>query len=227
MADYLPDREAELVTWIGTFKSLILVHFADYGLSNAQATSYGTLATSFITAYNLAKADATRSPANIIAKNDAKKLVVASTRQLAGIIQKFPGTTDEMRSQLGLTVPSPRTPIPPPTDIPTLEVVERIGTNVRIRIHDGTGRRGRPAGVQGARVYSHVGTTAPVDPNEYEMEGQATRAFVDIQFPADTAPGTSVWFTACYYNPRGEVGPACQPVQTFIAGGALPMGEVA
>src|SRR5687768_15548663 len=116
--DFLPSREAELVTWIGTFRTLITASAATYGLTTAQASSYGTLATNFVNAYNVANADATRSPSNIIAKDQAKLLVVRNSRLLAGIIQKFPGTTDQMRSDLGLTVPAARTPIPPPSDIP-------------------------------------------------------------------------------------------------------------
>src|SRR3954471_9928278 len=116
--DYLPSREAELVTWIGTFKTLIIGSPTTYGLSAGQAATYGTLATNFIDAYYVANADATRSPSNIIAKDQAKSLVVANSRLLAGIIQKFPGTTNQMRSDLGLTVPSARRPIPPPSEMP-------------------------------------------------------------------------------------------------------------
>jgi hypothetical protein len=185
------------------------------------------LAQDFFDAYALANADATRSPSTIIAKDTCKRAVIANTRQLAGIIQKFPGTTDEMRSDLGLNIRAAGAIIPPPPNPPVIEVVERDGTTVRLRIHDGTSeRRGRPYGVQGTRVYSHVGPTAP-DIDGWHLEGQITRPFVDCVFPADTAPGAVVWFTACYYNPRGETGPACAPISTFIAGGSLPMEEAA
>src|SRR5207253_5343102 len=126
--DFLPSREAELLVWMNTFKTLIATNFAQYGLTTGQATSYGTLATSFQNAYNLANADATRSPSNIIAKNQAKDLLIASTRQLAGIVQKFPGTTNQMRSDLGLTVRDIPTPIPVPSEPPVLDVHNRIGT---------------------------------------------------------------------------------------------------
>src|SRR3954467_1442839 len=110
--DFLPSREAELVTWIGTFRSLITSAPTTYGLTAGQATAYGTLATNFINAYNIARADATRSPSNIIAKDEAKHLLIANTRLLAGIVQAFPGTTNQMRSDLGLTVRSQPSPIP-------------------------------------------------------------------------------------------------------------------
>jgi hypothetical protein len=221
--DFLPAREAELVVWIGTFKALITANPTTYGLVAGQATTYGTLATNYVTAYNLANADATRSPSNIIAKDDARRLVVANTRLLAGIIQKFPGTTDQMRSDLGLTVPAQRSPIPVPANPPMLEIKQRVGTTVRLKLHDNVGNRSKPLGVQGARVYSFVGAQPPVQIEDWVFEGQATRTLVDISFPETTAPGTVVWFTAQWYNPRGQTGPGCAPVSTNIAGGAMPM----
>ena len=49
--NFLPTREAELVTWIGTFKGLITASPTTYGLSAPQATAYGTLAQDFFDAY--------------------------------------------------------------------------------------------------------------------------------------------------------------------------------
>ena len=221
--DFLPTREPELVTWIGTFKSLITVNFAMYGLTSSQQTSFATAATNFVNSYNVARADATRSPSNIIVKNDMKKIVVAQARELSGIIQKFPGTTDEMRAQLGLNVPSARTPIGVPTEIPMVEVEERLGTNIRLRLHDGAGNRSRPKGVRSAKIYSHIGPTAPVDVDTWVYQGETTRALADITFDPATAPGTVVWFTCQWANPRGETGPGSAPLSTNIAGGAVDL----
>jgi hypothetical protein len=222
MPDFLPSREPELVTWIGVFKGLITAAPTTYGLVAGQATTYGTLATNYVNAYNLAKADATRTPSNIIAKDDARKLVVANTRLLAGIIQKFPGTTDQMRSDLGLTVPASRTPIPPPVFAPTIDIVSVSANTVKIRIHEdgGSSRRGLPAGVKGISIFSAVGAAAPTVEADWTTEGITTRTVVDITFPATVTPGSKVWFTAFFFNPRLQNGPAATPVSTNIAGGS-------
>ncbi|HVT89962.1 MAG TPA: hypothetical protein VHD56_14000 [Tepidisphaeraceae bacterium] len=102
--DFLPSREAELVTWINTFQPLISATPTAYGLSSGQATTYSGYATAFLDAYALANADATRSPANIVAKDAAKKTVVDNTRLLARIIQATPAVTDAQKTALGLTV---------------------------------------------------------------------------------------------------------------------------
>ena len=122
MANFLPTREPNLVAWSNNFNTLISATPTAFGLTAAQATAYATLNTAFDTAYNTIKNNTTRSPANIITKNTAKKALIVSARSLAGVIQKFPSITNAQRSSLGLTVPSSPSPIPPPSAAPALEI---------------------------------------------------------------------------------------------------------
>src|ERR1700761_1470950 len=122
MANFIATREPALVAWSTNFNTQISATPTAYGLTAAQATAYATLNTAFDTAYNTIKNNTTRSPANIIAKNAAKKNLIASARQLAGVIQKYPSITNAQRSALGLTVPNMPSPIPPPSAAPALEI---------------------------------------------------------------------------------------------------------
>jgi hypothetical protein len=135
--------------------------------------------------------------------------------------------TPSQKFDLGISPrDTPHTPIPVPATAPVLKVRKRSGTMIQVQLsEDGSLRRGRPRGVDGARVYSFIGTAPPTDNDAWVLEGQSTRTLVDLTFAADTAPGTSIFLTACWYNPRGEVSQACQPIQTFIAGGSQPMEE--
>jgi hypothetical protein len=220
--DFLPSREAELVTWVGTFKALITATPTSYGLTAGQATTYGTLATNFVTAYNLANADATRSPSNIVAKDDAKALLIANTRLLARIVQATPTVTAQQKSDLGLTVRDTQpSPIPPPATAPDIDIVSTVGSTVKLRLHPAgePTRRGKPAGVAGAAVFSFVGAVAPTEESAWTFQGLTTRTTVDITFPGTVAPGAKVWFTAFWRNPRDQNGPAATPVTTNIPGG--------
>jgi hypothetical protein len=222
--NFLPDRDAELVTWSTNFLAGIQTMATSVGLTAGQATTYGTLHDNFVTSYNASASDATNSRSAIVTKNETKALLVANARLLAGIIQKFPGTTNTQRSELGLTVKDTApSPVPPPASAPALEVRSVSGTTCRIRLIDTANptRRGKPAGVAGASVFSFVGATPPTALSAWTFEGNTTRTGVDVFFPDDTAPGARVWLCAFWYNPRAQRGPTCAPVPANLPGGAV------
>src|SRR5688572_9340360 len=100
--DFLPSRESELALWLENFATVLAVDPAGVGVSPAQSTTFGTLNTSFQTAFTTANAPETNSTVNTIAKNLAKEAVIdgpGGVRQLVRIIQAFPATTDLQRGQ--------------------------------------------------------------------------------------------------------------------------------
>src|SRR4051812_30412575 len=111
--DFIPSKEADVVNWSAAFSAYITANAAAVGLQSSQATSYAALHTSFADAFTTATTNSTRTPAAIEAKNDSKKLLIASARQLVGIVQKYPGTTNEQRSAMNITIPSDEpSPVP-------------------------------------------------------------------------------------------------------------------
>jgi hypothetical protein len=223
---YIPAREASLVAFVNNFSTLITATPTAFGLTAPQATAYATLSGAFVTAYNLVQNRLTRSPANIAAKNTAKHALIVSTRQLAQIIQKFPAITNAQRSELGLTVPNGPSPIPPPSSEPSLEIKSVSGYTVTIRLHDSTSgsRRGKPAGVSGASVFSYVGATASPDISAWKFEGNTgVTNKITVAFPTTLAAGAQVWLTAFWFNERKQSGPACDPVGTNLQGGGVAM----
>ena len=227
--EFLPAKDAELVTWSNNLSSMLSTGFATYGITSAQATAFATLNTAWVAAYNLAANDGTRTPAAIITKNQARYNMVQNARVLAGIIQKFPGTTNTMRSALGLTVERVRTPIPPPGISPTIDVLSVDARNVKLRIHAGSLRRGKPAGVAGMAVFSYVGATPPEDITAWKFEGNTTVTQFIVAFDAATPAFSRVWLTAFFFNPRGQSGMACEPISTYLgswgSSGSLTMAD--
>ena len=147
--------------------------------------------------------------------------VFARMQQAIG--QRFPGTTNTQRSDLGLTVRNPEpTPIPPPASAPNIDVLSVDENTVRIRLHDPANptRRGKPAGVDGAAIFSFVGDDAPTAEATWRFEGNTTRTAINVTFPNTGAPGSKVWFTAFWFNERKQSGPAATPVGTNLPGGA-------
>ena len=69
-------------------------------------------------------------------------------------------------------------------------------------------------------MFSFVGEEAPTTGAGWNFEGNTTRTMVNVAFPATITPGSKVWFTAFWFNPRALSGPAATPVGTNLPGGA-------
>lgn len=219
-----PSREADLITSSANFDVKITATPTTFGLTAPQATAFHTTQQAFATAYTVAHDPLTRSPANIIAKDAAKAALLASYRQLAGIVQRFPGTTNFIRSELGLPLRHPEpTPIPVPSSAPLVAIKSVSGRTARCRLIDAANptRRGKPAGTSGAAVFSFVGATAPANLADWTFEGNTGRTTIDIVFPTTVLAGATIWIIAYWFNPRKQAGPNSDPVSANLPGGSV------
>lgn len=220
MAGFLPTRDSLLLAWSANFSTRITAAPVPLGLTAAQATAYATLHTNFTNA--MAAIDpGERSKSLVAAKNAAKLALKTSARLLAKIIQGQPGVTDSQKIDLGLNVRAQPTPVPPPANAPGMTILATMGNVVKLRLFDqvDSANRGRPAGVDGALVYSFVGAAAPTTESSWNCEGVTSKTLIDVTFPDDTAPGSRVWFTAFWFNRRKQNGPAATPIGCNIPGG--------
>jgi hypothetical protein len=215
-------KDADVVAGSASFAASISAAPTTYGLVAAQATAFGLLNTALQSAYTAAISPPTRGPVSIQAKNQAIHNMRVSAVNLAKIVYSTPTVTDTQLVALGLLPRPSRAPVPPPATAPVIDVVATSGNTVKLRLHaagDPT-RRGKPAGVDGASVFSFVGATPPDTEAEWTFEGVAGKTLLDVTFPAGTAPGARVWFTAFWFNSRKQSGPAASPVGTNIPGNA-------
>lgn len=223
--DYIPTRDTELLQWSQNFLQVGSAAPADFGWTPAQMTAYGDLHDAFVVAMGLVGAPETRSRVTIAQKNAARKALIAEARKLARIAQAFPQMDNQRRAQLGITQRKDEpTPHGPPQEKAVVEVRQRDGNDVTVRVHDGSGglHRGKPEGVAGIMVYTHVGPTPPATAAAWTFAGNHSRTLIRLSFDPTLPPGTTVWISAYYYNAKGQTGPGSTPVSTFLAGGALP-----
>lgn len=220
---YLPTREAELVTWVTNFDLKLKDDAVGYGLTVDQQAAYAAAFTAFTAAYQVANNPDTRSPTNIGIKNTKKQELIALTRELVDIAQASPVMDYDKRIALGIsTRDNEPTPIPPPSEAPTIDVLSVEGWTLNIRLHDGSStKRAKPDGVAGALVFTYVGDVAPVDVSAWNYEGSASKTETKVIFPSTLAPGTKVWLTAAWVNGKVQTGPAAMPVSRLISGNGL------
>jgi hypothetical protein len=141
---------------------------------------------------------------------------------LYGFVQDSLTVADADKVLAGVVVrKTTMTPVPPPAFAPALDILSVIGRTVKIRLHDSTdaSRRGKPAGVIGANVFSFVGAAPPDDVANWKFEGGTGLTTIDVVFPNSAAPGAVVWLTAFWFNARKQSGPACAPLSTNLQGG--------
>lgn len=227
---YLPTRDGPLLNWSSNFNALVSVRFMQYGLTEPQAQEYEALHEAYLAAFQDATHPPTRTTPTIIAKNDAKKALVSKARQFVKIIQAYPGTTDEMRGALWITVPDGEpAPVPPPSYPPLLLIGDRYQRTVKLKLRDSQNEesKAKPPGVSGATIFSWVGDLPPGDITMWKFEGNTSRTSVNVTFPLTVALASKVWFTAFWFNPRKQSGPAANPISAYLDSGMGEMAEAA
>jgi hypothetical protein len=215
-------KDADIVAGSANFAALITAAPTTYGLSAAQATDFSALDATLQSAYTDAVSPTTRSPVSIQAKDQAIRGMRESAVNLAKIAYSTTTVSDTQLVALGLLPRPSRAPVPPPAEAPVIDIVSTSGNTVTLRLHaaDDSTRRGKPAGVDGASIFSFIGAAPPDTEDGWTFQGMASRTSVDITFPAGTAPGAKVWFTAFWFNSRKQQGPAALSVGTNIPGNA-------
>jgi hypothetical protein len=225
-SDYIPSTDAGVLSFTTNFSTIVTASAVALGLSAGQATALATKVSSYSASLSASTDPSTRGPAAVFSKLEKKRDLVAYVRQLARIIQANPAVTNDQRFSLGLPIRRLPSPIPAPGEAPDVDVLSVSGRTILFRIHRSTGsRRGKPAGVAGANVYSHVGATPPASIVDWTFEGHVSRPNrVEVLLPADVPGGSTVWLCANWFNPRGQAGATSAPVSTNIPGGitAIP-----
>jgi hypothetical protein len=221
MSDFIPTKDADLLTWAQAYSDHITATPIPFGLTAAIATVLAGYVTGYQTALAAATNGSTRGKATVLAKDNAKRTLVLYIRQTAKQIQGTMTVTDEQRQDLGLPIPKQRAPIPAPGMSPDIDILSTFGNTVRLKVHNSTsGRRGKPPGVASITLFSFVGAVPPTEAMGWHMEGSTTKNIMDVVFPGSVEPGAKVWFTAFYANAKEQSGPASAPVGTNLPGGA-------
>ena len=226
----IPLAQAPLISWNrNALTQLDALSPEAVGLSLAQFSDWTAKFTAFETLFNQCNEPTTRTPARVFQKNEAKKALLDVARLYVRYIQGFPGTTNDMRRDLQITVRDVEpSPIGRPETAPELSVVSVSGRVLDLRLREpGATRRGKPAGVRGAWLYTFVGNEAPTDFAQMKFEGATTRTDPQVVVDADVPAGSKVFVSACWVNPTDQPGPACMPVATWTNGGSMQVKAAA
>lgn len=223
-SDYIPARDEDFLTWATAMSAKITANPTSFSLVAADATALAALVTSFTTAMAAVGDDATKTKVAVAVKDTARIALTAEIRALVRRIQASASVTVAQKVSLGLnphdTVPSPT---PAPGTKPVGEAVASSSRNVYTRWADQATptRRARPAGASGLQVFSWVapanGALPPADLEQWRFEGLSTRSSFTVGCNAEDV-GKQIYVVARWYNRKGEVGPASDPIVTIVVG---------
>lgn len=220
-APYIPPRDAQLDQWGANFSSLITAAPATYGLLTSDATAIQTAFNNWHAAYLLTATPATRTQANVAAKNSEKAAATSLWRTYAQIIRNNPGVADADKLALGLNLPNNTpSPIPGPTSQPLIAFKAATPLQHELRYTDfnSPGSRKKAPGTIAlqlvGQVYAATDPT-PTDPTAAPLLGNFTKNPAVINFTSGQA-GKTIRYWARWVNRNGLAGPWSDAVQQMI-----------
>lgn len=224
----VPMKDSELAVFAPNFAAIVSAASATYNMTATQCTALTAASTGFVTAYNASRVDGMKSKSLTAATRAAKDALIVPLRAYYGSIQSMTTVTDQQKINLGIVVRKAPSPVPAPSSEPQTSIVSVRGRTVRLRFRDAdsTAKRGKPANVSTVTILSYVGSAPPADISDWTFEANVSRTLVDVTFPASTAPGAQVWFTAFWSNRKDQSGPACEPIGTYLQPGSVSLSSV-
>jgi hypothetical protein len=221
--DYIPSRDQDFQTWFWNFYTVISQNAAAYGVTPQESGQLGTLHNNWYFAYNAAENGNTRSPATIAAKDAIRRQATAYIRPIAVRIILNPSISNAQREVVGVTVRSgTRTPTPPPTTAPQLNIVSAIPLQTTLQYRDEATpeSKSKPKGVRACQVFASVGTVGSVDPAQAQWRIEVTKSPFTLPFsPAEQGKVVTLWarwVTIAGPGGKSQVGPWGSPL-TFNA----------
>jgi hypothetical protein len=216
MADYIPRKDAELVTWSTNFGTQIASKAAVWGIPVDEVIALQTDITSFASLQ--AQADSPSKTAIIVAKkNAARYTLVAKIRAMANFRLKNPIITDAERIAMGLHVrDTTPTTVQVPKTRPELDVEVVDFRRLKLLFHDmGSKSKAKPYGITGAVIACAALDAPPVGPGALTRTMLATRTPHIIEFTEEER-GKTVYIVACWQNEKGERGSWSEIISAIV-----------
>lgn len=219
---YIPSKDADFLTWLTNFDSLITASPGTYGLDAADAAAITAAASPFQASYPISQDPATRTPVTVEQKDTDRAAAEAIIRPYAVQVSKNNTVADSDKIAIGVNVPSlVPSPIPAPVDPPELAIASMIpGVGKFSYKTAGAVGKSKPFGAVGVEVYGMIGETHTTNPADAVYLATVTKSPFRLQF-AGTDSGKKLSLFARFTTRSGpagiaQKGPWSTAVQTAI-----------
>jgi hypothetical protein len=218
LAPYIPPKNANLVTWVANFATLISAAPATYGLAPGDAAAISAQNTALAAAYALITSPSTKTAATVAAFNSEKVICLALVRPYAQTIALNAGVTTAAKTALGINArTSTPTPISAPTTNPVLTAQSASTAGIIVRYRDAVASpsvKSKPYGVTSMQLFATPSAAPVTDPTALPFIGAITKSPLTLSLPATA--GKTVYIAARWATKKGLVGP-WSPVVSYVS----------
>jgi hypothetical protein len=217
MPDYIPRGDEQFLTWAGNLIAYANGHAAAMKVDPETIQPLQAKLTAYQTAFNTAS-DPNRGKVDVLNKNEARDALKSDIRTFVKAYLAYnPAVSDADKERMGLPLhDTTRTPAPPPSTIPELELDSSVIRQITVHFRDaGSDKRGKPARIHGVEL-----RWAILDNPPSSVEGLTKSAFDTASpytFKFDEADrGKALYICPCWENNKGDKGPFGEIVKAII-----------
>jgi hypothetical protein len=175
------------------------------------------LLTAYETAFNAAQ-NPNRGKVDVLTKNEAKETLITTFRTfIKGYLTYNPAVTDADKENMGLPLhDTTRTPVPPPSTFPEIELDSSIIRQVTVRFKDnGSDKHGKPQGVHGIELRWSFLETVPASVEDLKNSAFDTATPYTFSFD-EPKRGKALYICPRWENNKGDKGPWGEIVKAII-----------
>ncbi len=218
---FIPRADSEFNVWQKESLEFTEANAKTWKIPEESITEWKSNKAKWEVAYDKADNKETRSHADVLAKNEARKEYEKDLRAFFNAYIKYnPAISDEERLEFGIHPKGHgHTPVPVPETVPEGRVDFSIRLQHKIVYHDSLtpNSKAKPKGVHGCQIWMKLGGDAPVNEEELTFLITDTSSPYKIKFKGEDA-GKKAYYWLRWVNSKGEVGPWSSLVSGIIAG---------
>jgi hypothetical protein len=173
--------------------------------------------TAYETAFEAAQ-NPNRGKVDVLNKNETKSALETSLRGfIKACLAYNPSVSDADKENMGLPLrDTTRTPVPPPSTIPEIELDSSIIRQVTVHFKDnGSDKRGKPAGVHGIELRWALLDNPPSSVEDLTKSAFDTASPYTFSFD-ESERGKELYICPRWENNKGEKGPMGEIVKAII-----------
>jgi hypothetical protein len=215
--DYIPQSDSGFLEWAKTLAAYVSPKLTAFNIPAEALTPIQTQVTAYETAFETAQ-NPNRGKVDVLNKNEARDALKSSLRAFVKAYLSYnPAVTDADRESMGLPLhDSTRSPVPPPSTIPELELDSSIIRQIIVHFKDsGSDKRGKPAHVHGIELRWSLLETPPASVEDLKNSAFDTAAPYTFRFD-ERDRGKALYICPCWENNKGEKGPWGEIVKAII-----------